>query len=101
MDYTLLTHLIPPAIVISALAYLTSFFGKTISDQIPFTDDRKWHIEIAGVLFITNLVTGGLIGVSLANAWTWGTNHWWLHVITLVVFSFVGASLLLNNKFKS
>jgi hypothetical protein len=47
-----LSSFVEPAILLSALVFLVRFFGKIIADQVPFVDDRKWHIELAGVMFV-------------------------------------------------
>ncbi|MEA3449554.1 MAG: hypothetical protein U9Q85_01050 [Patescibacteria group bacterium] len=41
-----LPQLIQPAILIAVAAILIRFFGKIISDQKPFSDDRNWEIEL-------------------------------------------------------
>ncbi|MCX6761031.1 MAG: hypothetical protein NTZ84_02945 [Candidatus Nealsonbacteria bacterium] len=55
-----LFELMPPAIIIAVLVYLVKFFGKVISDQKPFSDDRDWEVEISGISFflitISNVV---------------------------------------------
>lgn len=51
------------AVVVSAIAYLIRFFGSVISDQNPYTDDRKWAVEISGVTFFANIILSwGIIG---------------------------------------
>lgn len=51
IDSNVLLNLIPPAIIISFAVFLIKFFGKALSDQTPFADDRKWKEEIEGTTF--------------------------------------------------
>ena len=95
-DYSLFLGLIPPALAISLFIYLVHFFGKISSDQIPFADDRKWHIQISGAMFMLNMLFG-IIGVYLANLYPWGIGSWWMHLISFLVLSFIGGTLLAHN----
>ena len=90
-----LVQLLPPALLVSAAAYLTHFFGKVIADQQPFVDDRKWHIELAGVYFFVNqVVFPGILGIAAALHWgSLGTGHKW----HLFIVSVIGAFLLFTN----
>lgn len=97
MEYDLLLKLIPPALALSLLAYLVNFFGKVIADQQPFTDDRKWHVQIAGSVFMLNILFGSIIGIFFANTFSIGVGSWWGHLITLIAFSVVGTALLFNT----
>ena len=66
-----LAQLITPAIIISIAVYLVRFFGKAISDQKPFADDRNWEIELSGTLFLLNyIVFPGIIAFVLAEYWS-------------------------------
>lgn len=89
MDYS---QFLTPAIATGLFIYLVNFFGKIMSDQMPVVDDRKWHIQINGIMFMTNMLMG-LLGIYLALNFPWGLNHWWIHLITFLVFMFVYASL--------
>ena len=60
-----LLSIIPIAVVVSAIVFLVKFFGKVISDQTPFADDRKWLEEISGVKFFTGYVLSPIVWVSL------------------------------------
>lgn len=92
-----LIEIITPAVVLAVLAYLTNFFGKVITDQQPFIDDRKWHIQIAGGIFMINIIIGGTLGTWLANTIPFGIGHWWLHLTTFLVFGAIGSALLFYN----
>jgi hypothetical protein len=92
-----LAGFITPAISLAVLAYLTNFFGQIIADQYAFTDDRKWHIQIAGSWFMLNIIVGGTLGVWLANTLPIGRGHWWLHLVTFIVFSLIGSALIFFN----
>ncbi len=89
MDYS---QFLTPAIAAGLFVYLVSFFGKIISDQMPVVDDRKWQIQLSGIMFMANMLTG-LLGIYLALTFSWGIHQWWLHLITFFVFAFVYASL--------
>ncbi len=39
-------------LLIGAVAYLSHFFGKVITDCKPIVDDRKWDAELSGVYYI-------------------------------------------------
>lgn len=99
MDFeaTKILELITPAVAVAVLAYLTNFFGKVITDQQPFTDDRKWHVQVAGSVFMLNIIISGTLGIWLANTFTYGVGHWWLHLTTFLVFGVLGSSLLFYN----
>lgn len=101
MEYDLLVKLIPPAIALSALAYFVNFFGKVMADQQPFTDDRKWHTQIAGSTFVLNIIFGSTIGVFLANSIPFRVDHWLEHTLTLVVLSVVSTALYFHNSQES
>lgn len=101
MEYDLLIKLIPPALAVSLLAYLANFFGKVITDQYPFADNREWHTQIMGSMFMLNVLFGSIIGIFFANTFPVGIGHWWGHAATLVVFIFVGTALLFNTSRES
>ena len=104
LNYINLLNLVPPAIAISALAYLTKFFGKVIADQKPFSDDRGWEIEIGGVFFMVNMAIG-VLGVYLATIhWPITLSGGWLHTSSLIALSILGGLLwggntMLGGKF--
>ncbi|MFZ2253342.1 MAG: hypothetical protein WAW13_04210 [Minisyncoccia bacterium] len=99
MEYDLLVKLIPPAIALSVLAYFVNFFGKVISDQQPFLDDRKWHAQLHGSVFVVNIILGGLIGIWLAEKSPLIINNTWLFVITFAVFSVISTALLFEVQY--
>jgi len=65
------SNLITPAIIISVAAFLVRFYGKVISDQKPFTDDRNWEIELAGIGFFINMLIPVVSGIFGALNFTW------------------------------
>lgn len=99
MELKDLLLIVPPAIVLSVLAYFVKFFGKIIEDQNPFSDDRNWSVEISGVFFMLNLIISGLIGVFVATNCRWGVDNWWIHLITLLIISSLGGALYMNNTY--
>jgi hypothetical protein len=89
--YNLTVSLVPPAILLAALAYFVRFFGKVIVDQKPFCDDRDWEIEIAGTFFLLLLVIlPAVLGAAAASSWGgFGTGHWMHLVIVLLLTSWL------------
>ena len=55
--------LLPPAIIISILAFFVHLFGKVATDHAPYADDRKWKREISGVLFILSYIVTPVVGI--------------------------------------
>ncbi|MFA5742608.1 MAG: hypothetical protein WCX77_01195 [Candidatus Paceibacterota bacterium] len=70
MDF-IASNLITPAIIISAAAYLTRFYGKVISDRKPFSDDRDWEIEFSGILFFITMLLSVVPGIFSALKIGW------------------------------
>lgn len=82
--------LLPPAIIISLSAYLINLFGKAITDQTPFADDRKWNRELNGLLFfvfhVLVVVSGVLIFISSGfNLFRFTLSDWILLSIVMIV----------------
>lgn len=84
------TVLLPPAILLGILAYLTKFFGRVISDQNPFADDRKYHIELSGIAFMLILIHG-VIGVAAALYGPALYEYDWMHIVSLIGVAIVCA----------
>ncbi len=61
-----LIDLIPPVILVSALVYLIRFFGRVISDQKYYADDRDWDSEAAGIFFFLVIIFGVVLGLGAA-----------------------------------
>lgn len=99
INYAPLLNLIPPAIAITVIAYLARFFGKVIEDQNPFSDDRKWAIELSGTMFMVNMAWG-FVGLGFALAHPWGIGSIWLHLIIVIILSLLAGSLYLNNIYE-
>lgn len=53
-------------ILLAILSGLIYFFGKVITDQFPFADDRKWAIELYGTFFLIKLSIPSILGFGLA-----------------------------------
>lgn len=86
-----LIQLIPIAVIISIIVFLVRFFGKAISDQVPFADDRKWHEELSGIMFFSNYVLSPfvLIGIIYLRGfifWSFPKEDLLILLIGLVVF---------------
>lgn len=56
MNWQDLIPFIPPTVAISVLAYLVSFFGRAVDDHVPYADNRKWSIELAGLWFFIDFL---------------------------------------------
>jgi hypothetical protein len=81
-----LIDLIPPTILLSVAVYLVRFFGKVISDQKPFSDDRGWEIEISGTFFFLIIIFDIVLGISGAlNFGDFGIGH----LIRLIIVIFL------------
>lgn len=66
--YQHLVELFSPVIILGVLAYLTNFFGKAISDQKPFADDRSWEIQLQGVVFfVLTIIPSGFVGFLISS----------------------------------
>jgi hypothetical protein len=89
-----LLNILTPAIALTVLAFLAKFFGKIISDQKPFADERGWDIELNGFNFMLGLVSYGSIGVALALAWRWTSTSWFAHAVVWFLVVFIGGILL-------
>lgn len=91
-----LLGLIPPAILISVLAYLVRFFGKIIADQKPFSDDRGWEIEISGTFFFLIIIFDVVLGTAGALYFGgFGIGH----LIRLIITTTLGLWLLVIGMF--
>ena len=51
-DLNSLIQFITPTVLVSILVFLVIFFGKILTDELPFAGDRKWHEELSGIMFI-------------------------------------------------
>lgn len=85
-----LETLIPSAVILSVFAFLINFFGKAITDQTPFADDRKWNRELNGLLFfvfhILVILSGVLIFISSGfNLFRFTSSDWMLLLIVIIV----------------
>jgi len=93
------TAVLPPAILLGILAYLTKFFGSVISDQKPFADDRKYQIELSGIAFMLILIQG-VIGIVGALYGPPLHEYGWMHFVNLTVVSIIFSFFhCVNNVF--
>ncbi len=109
-DLQELVQFIPLAVIISIIVFLVKFFGKAISDQVPFTDNRKWHEELSGIIFFSNYVLSPLILISIIylrgfRFWLFPKEDVLILLISLVIFislSITGRksiAFFMDNKF--
>lgn len=91
----LVSNLITPAIIITATAFLVRFYGKVISDQKPFADDRNWEIELSGIMFFVNMIIPVASGVFGALKFGWLLPFHFLRS-TILVASFLWLFILIN-----
>jgi len=54
INFSLSGLLLNSAIVIAVAVFLVEFWGKIVTDQTPFCDDRKFNTELFGISFILN-----------------------------------------------
>ena len=105
-----LIQLIPIAVIISIIVFLVRFFGKAISDQVPFADDRKWHEELSGIMFFSNYILSPIILVGILylrgfRFWLFPKEDLFILLTSLVVFislsitSRKSIAFLKDNKF--
>ena len=92
-----LSQFIQPAILISVAAILIRFFGKVISDQKALTDDRKYEIELNGLMFFQQYVAiCGVIGCYFAIKYNI-FNHFGYWTILAFLYILMG-HLVLSSK---
>lgn len=94
-NYEVLASLITPAIAVGVLAYFTRLFGRVVSDQKPFSDNRDWEIELSGVMFMISL-TPGVLGIALASQGIYMASGW-MHILNLLLVSFILTLALFAN----
>ncbi len=92
--------LIPIAVVVSIIVFLVRFFGKAISDQAPFADNRQWSEEISGVRFFTYHILSPLVWVFLLYSgglkfWLFPKENMLLFLISVVC---TAASFIVSKK---
>lgn len=61
-------NLLSSAVIIAGCAFLVRFFGSSIADQKPYSDDRKWDVDLLGVnFFVRALLPWSIIGFVVAR----------------------------------
>jgi hypothetical protein len=104
INWQQITTYIPIAIASSVIIFLVRFFGKAISDQTPYADDRKWLEEISGVKFFTGYILSPLIWVMLWYSrgwkfWLFPKEDIWLLILSVVMAIISAAVILQSSKF--
>lgn len=90
MDMTTWIYLLSSAAIIASCTFLVRFFGGTIADQCPFSDDRKWDIDLFGVnFFVQTILVWSIIGYAIAYHFPIPLNDWWWQYVTLTCLSSV------------
>ena len=98
-NWEILTSLIPPAIVVTFMVFCVKFFGKAVSDQKPFADDRDWQRELDGVNFFTRNILSPIIGVLIFRSKNFNPFLFTKYDFLLILLSLVViATLLVVNK---
>jgi|GEM_PF-1391959 len=90
-----LLSIIPIAVIISIIVFLVKFFGKAISDQVPFADDRKWHEELSGIMFFVGHLLSPLLFVGIL--YLRGFRFWLFPKEDLLIL-FIGLVVLLSLR---
>jgi hypothetical protein len=90
-NWSNLTNLIFPAIILSAVPFFIKFFGKAVADQAPFADDRNWVVELGGLMFFNTYVLSPLVGTYILVAYKFNpfqfTGNDWFLISSAVVVS--------------
>jgi|WetSurMetagenome_2_1015567.scaffolds.fasta_scaffold188307_1 hypothetical protein len=80
---------ISSAIIIAVLGFLVRFFGKAITDQKPFSDNREWDIELFGSNFLIFYIISPILVVCFFIARNYSFFNWfkedWLLVLIAVL----------------
>lgn len=68
MNWQNLQPWLAPAVILSAAAFLSRFFGKVITDQKAFSDNRDWDVEFFGIWFLADfLFPPAVIAIALLS----------------------------------
>ncbi len=105
-----------PAIILSVAAYFIRFFGKAISDQTPYADNRDWEIELSGVFFFVEFLFPPIIIASaillyfkdpvmawfgqISGAFAPLTYHWVNLVVVFVIWTYYASASRVLTKWK-
>ncbi|HMO78142.1 MAG TPA: hypothetical protein PKA42_02520 [Candidatus Paceibacterota bacterium] len=100
IEYSEIFELVPSALAVTLFLYLIHFFGKIIVDQIPYSDDRRWSIQLHGTIFMVNMLAGGF-GIWLAVHFPLGIGEGWLHFWSFVILGLIGGTLLCHTLVES
>lgn len=94
----IVTKLITSAAAISALTFLTRFFGNIISDQRPYCDDRKWDAELSGAFFLLSFViVPGVIGGAIGAYYGFESTTL-IHFVYLIIVGLMQMPFLFSNQ---
>lgn len=91
LDWQKIIDLIPFAVIISIIVFLVRFFGKVISDQVPFADNRTWHEDLSGISFFSHQILSPVILILIAYSrgcrfWLFPKEDWLLLVVGFLAF---------------
>ena len=80
---------ISSAIIIAVLGFLVRFFGKAITDQKPFSDNREWDIELFGSNFLIFYIISPILVVCFFivrhyNFFSWFKEDWLLVLVAIL-----------------
>jgi len=96
-----MTHwdlLLSSAAIIAACTFFVRFFGGSIADQKPFSDDRKWDVDLYGVnFFVHTILFWSIIGYAIAYHFHAPLNAWWSLYLAFSVLPLVLVWLYLVN----
>lgn len=62
-NFDFINNFLPPAIFVTIVVFLVKFFGKAVSDQKPFADDRDWQRDLDGVNFFARNIFSPIVGL--------------------------------------
>lgn len=90
MDLSGAIQLITPAVLISVFVFLVKFFGKVQADEVPFADDRGWHEEVSGIMFIYKYCVANFFSLILIAVFVgcrpWLNNGFWMWTSGIILF---------------
>jgi hypothetical protein len=115
MTWQTLLPFLPSTVAVTILGFFIRFFGKTVADQIPYSDNRDWSVELSGLWFFVDflfppIIIAGAFLLYFRNAvMTWFgqisvmlspiSYHWVnLAIIFIAWLYYAGASVVLVQE---